>query len=60
MNEKTNIIILFPIVLGVKKQLACQGLYSLLLVEMADQRGFDLQLEFMLLIIWVCFVVLQT
>lgn len=33
---------------------------SLLLVEVADQCRFDLQLEFMLLIIWVCFVVLQT
>lgn len=37
-----------------------KGLYSLLLVEMADQRGFDLQFEFMLLIIWAYFVVLQT
>ncbi len=38
--------------------LVCEG--SLLLVEMADQRRFDLQFEFMVLIKRVCFVVLQT
>lgn len=37
-----------------------KGLYFLLLVEMAYQCRFDLQFEFILLIIWVCFVVLQT
>lgn len=33
---------------------------ALPLVKMADQGWFHLEFEFMFLIIWVCFVVLQT
>lgn len=45
---------------GQREQNDHESKYFLLLVEMADQCRLDLQLEFMLLIIRVCFVVLQT
>lgn len=37
-----------------------QWFVGILLVEMADQGRFDLQLELMVLIIGTCLVVLQT
>lgn len=46
--------------LGIMKQLMSKWLNVLLLVEMADQGWFDLEFELMLLIVGVCFVVLQT
>lgn len=43
-----------------KKKNHASKYFFLLLVEMADECRFDLQLEFMLLIVRVGFVVLQT
>lgn len=42
------------------KQLMRENWGSLLLVDMTDQRRFDLQFEFVVFIIHVCLVVLQT